>query len=445
MALTPVMSAIGIPISKTQCIGDSLHTINAAFSTLDFRTSSLTPPTTSSVIIGAGTIPVTLGNGTTLITVSGDFVTTGNTSISGNLITDGNTVLGQDCTKNTTIQGTLRLPCINQNAIEFNNETTSFGNPVTDGATIQYQTNLFGPNQDGLLIEKTDFNNSTPDGGIAFRNRFTGGGTNDGLAIRGHGRVGVRTMNPNKDLTVVGEISATNPGNIFGTFISNDNNVNIENFNLIPSPTIIPFWDSLTRTFSAVNAFMPLQQGGGAGQGNNKIHIGWNAANSKLNLQVDTNNFNANWPIRADTCGVATSAIQAGTATYADTANWANNAISTGNATNAAIANYANSAGHAATADTLTNPETPAVSATGGYIRFTSGIQLAWGFAPAAASPISINFVAAFSNCVFALGGYKGTTNGHTTVESWNNSQITLRPSAVNTSNQVIYIAIGTY
>lgn len=41
--------------------------------------------------------------------------------------------------------------------------------------------------------------------------------------------------------------------------------------------------------------YTPVQQGGGSGQGSNKLYLGWGG--STLFLQVDTTNFGANWPI----------------------------------------------------------------------------------------------------------------------------------------------------
>ena len=41
--------------------------------------------------------------------------------------------------------------------------------------------------------------------------------------------------------------------------------------------------------------FTPVQQGGGTGQGGNKVYIGWLGSN--LGLQVDSTNFGASWPI----------------------------------------------------------------------------------------------------------------------------------------------------
>lgn len=65
--------------------------------------------------------------------------------------------------------------------------------------------------------------------------------------------------------------------------------------------------------------FTPVQQGGISGVGSNKVIIGWSNASSgttqgKLLLQVDSTNFQQNWPINA------TSATSATTANYANTA-----------------------------------------------------------------------------------------------------------------------------
>ncbi len=43
--------------------------------------------------------------------------------------------------------------------------------------------------------------------------------------------------------------------------------------------------------------FTPVQQGGGSGQGTNKVCIGWATDSSVLRLQVDSTNFGETWPI----------------------------------------------------------------------------------------------------------------------------------------------------
>ncbi|WP_426238185.1 hypothetical protein [Pararhizobium sp. DWP1-1-3] len=55
--------------------------------------------------------------------------------------------------------------------------------------------------------------------------------------------------------------------------------------------------------------FTPLQQGGGGGQGTNKIYIGW--LGSQLGVQIDASNQSANWPINITGTinGIASSSI----------------------------------------------------------------------------------------------------------------------------------------
>ncbi len=43
--------------------------------------------------------------------------------------------------------------------------------------------------------------------------------------------------------------------------------------------------------------FTPIEQGGGTNQGTNKVHIGWTASASKLQLQVDGTDYGSTWPI----------------------------------------------------------------------------------------------------------------------------------------------------
>ena len=55
---------------------------------------------------------------------------------------------------------------------------------------------------------------------------------------------------------------------------------------------------------SGTLTFTPVQQGGGAGQGNSKVHIGWGGG--ALRLQVDSTDYGKKWPIdclNADTLG----------------------------------------------------------------------------------------------------------------------------------------------
>jgi hypothetical protein len=72
--------------------------------------------------------------------------------------------------------------------------------------------------------------------------------------------------------------------------------------------------------------FTPVQQGGGAGQGTNKIYVGWATSGGKLLLQIDGTDFSYNWPINitgdAGTLGGSSLAtINAAIATKAPVAN----------------------------------------------------------------------------------------------------------------------------
>lgn len=80
-------------------------------------------------------------------------------------------------------------------------------------------------------------------------------------------------------------------------------------------------FNTLNTSTGVINklGFTPVQQGGISGVGSNKVIIGWSNASSgttqgKLLLQVDSTNFQQNWPINA------TSATSATTANYANTA-----------------------------------------------------------------------------------------------------------------------------
>lgn len=71
----------------------------------------------------------------------------------------------------------------------------------------------------------------------------------------------------------------------------------------------------------AALGFTPIQQGGGTGQGANKIYIGWGsgAYANKLALQVDSTDFGVTWPIN-----VSGNAATATTASSANSVAWSN-------------------------------------------------------------------------------------------------------------------------
>lgn len=82
-----------------------------------------------------------------------------------------------------------------------------------------------------------------------------------------------------------------------------------------------------SANYQAALGFTPIQQGGGTGQGTNKLRIGWGG--SQLFLQVDATNFAATWPISIS--GAAATATSASFATAAASATAATNSV---NATN---------------------------------------------------------------------------------------------------------------
>lgn len=170
--------------------------------------------------------------------------------------------------------------------------------------------------------------------------------------------------------------------------------------------------------------FTPVQQGGGAGQGTNKIYQGWGGTGQLL-LQVDATNFGSNWPISISG--------------------------------NAASSSYAASAGSAANGGvTSVNGATGAVSlnfmnvvsqslGTDGFCRLSTGLMFQWGYAAhsgGSGSSISHTFTTPFPSACFnvqltiqgnlSLGG----DNGPLTVSSFGTSTFTTYstndPGAVN-------------
>lgn len=61
--------------------------------------------------------------------------------------------------------------------------------------------------------------------------------------------------------------------------------------------------------------FTPIQQGGGTGQGTNKLYIGW--LGSQLGLKVDADNYGASWPINVTGNAATVSSVTSGQVTSA--------------------------------------------------------------------------------------------------------------------------------
>lgn len=99
--------------------------------------------------------------------------------------------------------------------IGFNSETPE-AHPtpkISEGVRMYYDGgSLLGGSNDGLVIEKTDDNETGPDGGIAFVNQGHTGGRVISLAIRGNGLVGIGNLpTPNSRLEIAdGDVYVNN-------------------------------------------------------------------------------------------------------------------------------------------------------------------------------------------------------------------------------------------
>ena len=92
---------------------------------------------------------------------------------------------------------------LNENyGIGFAGESPNNGNVGTDGAKFYYDAAFFGTYLDALVIEKTDHNDSDPDGGIVFTNKGSDNTREVSMVIRGDGKVGIGTTTPSKNLDI---------------------------------------------------------------------------------------------------------------------------------------------------------------------------------------------------------------------------------------------------
>ena len=101
--------------------------------------------------------------------------------------------------------GGIRIDGLDQ-GIGFNSENPFPADPTRDGFRMYHENGSFGAWRDAFIFEKTDVNNVTVDGGIAFANRQAGDNRVINMVIRGDGEVGIgdNHTNPTERLHVIG-------------------------------------------------------------------------------------------------------------------------------------------------------------------------------------------------------------------------------------------------
>lgn len=147
----------------------------------------------------------------------------------------------------------------------------------------------------------------------------------------------------------------------------------------------------------AALGFTPAQQGGGTGQGTNKVYIGWDGSSGFVRIQIDATDMGQVW------CA-AQAAIQTGTS---------------------------------------------------GYVKFPNGFLIQWGTVSSGASDYTVSFPRAFaSSClgVLAFSNYNAGNAAAYSVnaDGWTTSAASIRTrllsggSIANQTNlPVVYFAFG--
>jgi len=171
----------------------------------EYNTGASLSGTNLNIIDGGGTQTVNLSS-----LVDHDWYEVGGTSapnsITDNIYTQGSVGIG--------ITNPSELLELNNGGLQINQSygigfagAEPYNNPVTnDQARMYYDNNYFGTNQDALVIEKTDGNNTNPDGGIAFTMKGSDNSRDLIMSLRGNGNVGIGTSTPSEKLDVQGSV-----------------------------------------------------------------------------------------------------------------------------------------------------------------------------------------------------------------------------------------------
>jgi hypothetical protein len=171
--------------------------------------------------------------------------------------------------------------------------------------------------------------------------------------------------------------------------------------------------------------FTPIQQGGGTGQNNNKLYIGWSAGEELL-LQVNTTNFGATWPINISKNAATASKLQ--TARTISLTGEASGSVSFDGSGNVSITTTVQQASEtvAGKAEIATQAETDAGTdnarfitalklkngfaasfVQNGYLKLPSwlgGFMIQWGLANVASEAFAtVSFNSAFTSSVFGV------------------------------------------
>jgi hypothetical protein len=112
------------------------------------------------------------------------------------------------------VSGSIRAGIVGDVALYFGAESSS-GIPAADGARFKYEDNGAVGSGDGLIIEKTDFNGTTPDGGIMFANVGSNGIRRPTMTLLGNGNIGIRTTSSSYPLTIEAASGSANAENVF--------------------------------------------------------------------------------------------------------------------------------------------------------------------------------------------------------------------------------------